>query len=206
MKIIPSLNFEKRYWNKGIEFIAGIDEAGRGPLAGPVVAAAVILPKNIEIKNIRDSKKLSAKKRDELYLEIHEVAISIGIGLVDHIKIDEVNILEATKIAMTIAVERLKVKPQQLLIDGNFYSHQSISVQNIVQGDLNVQSIAAASIIAKVTRDALMNEYDIEFPNYGFAKHKGYGTRKHVEAIHKHGLTKIHRRSFHIPDYNFNEQ
>ena len=199
MKYFANTYFENLYWKNGIEFVAGIDEAGRGPLAGPVVAAAVIFPKNYDMEKLQDSKKLSQKSREIFYEKIYEAALSIGIGIIDHTKIDEINILEATKLAMKTAVSKLKIYPQQLLVDGNFFEHEKIPVKNIIQGDKNAQSIAAASIIAKVTRDSLMLEYDADFPQYGFAKHKGYGTKIHVEAIHKFGHSRIHRKTFHVP-------
>lgn len=199
MKYFANTYFENLYWKNGIEFVAGIDEAGRGPLAGPVVAAAVIFPKNYDMEKLQDSKKLSQKSREMFYEKIYEAALSIGIGIIDHTKIDEINILEATKLAMKTAVSKLKIYPQQLLVDGNFFEHEKIPVKNIIQGDKNAQSIAAASIIAKVTRDSLMLEYDADFPQYGFAKHKGYGTKIHVEAIHKFGHSRIHRKTFHVP-------
>ncbi|MDD8019229.1 MAG: ribonuclease HII [Bacteroidota bacterium] len=192
------LTYEKKYWSKGIVHIAGVDEAGRGPLAGPVVASAVIFEKNFLIEGVNDSKKLSEKKREELYHHIYEHALSIGVGIVSHEVIDRINILQASFLAMNKALENLKLQPEQLLVDGNFFRHEKYPVENIIKGDSLSHSIAAASIIAKVNRDAMMRDLDEEFPNYGFAKHKGYGTKQHIEAIRKHGYSPIHRRSFHI--------
>ncbi len=189
---------ENHYWQKGIRYIAGVDEAGRGPLAGPVVAAAVIFEKNILIAGVNDSKKLTEKQREELEHQIREQSLAIGIGIVDNETIDKINILQASILAMHKAIESLTIQPQQLLVDGNFFKHEKISVQNIIKGDSLSHSIAAASIIAKVTRDTMMKEYDTKFPQYGFAQHKGYGTKKHLEAIRQHGYCEIHRRSFQI--------
>ncbi|MBI5214863.1 MAG: ribonuclease HII [Ignavibacteriae bacterium] len=197
---VLSTKYEQQYWNDGILHVAGVDEAGRGPLAGPVVAAAVIVHKNISIDGIDDSKKLNGKKRDELFELIQEKALSVGVGIVSHVLVDEVNILQATFRAMHEAIEQLKPKPQQLLIDGNRFSGKGIPFQTIVDGDAKCFSIAAASIIAKVTRDRLMIEYDEQFPQYGFAQHKGYGTKQHIAAIRKYGLCEIHRKSFHLHD------
>jgi ribonuclease HII len=192
------LEFEQKYWSKGIKFVAGIDEAGRGPLAGPVVASAVIFEQGVLIDGVNDSKKLTEKKREELFHYIHEKAVAVGIGIVSHEVIDRINILQASFLAMNKALEQLKVKPQQLLVDGNFFWHENYSVENIIKGDSLSHSIAAASIIAKVTRDSLMKELHEQYPQYGFAKHKGYGTKAHIEAIRQHGYSPIHRRSFHV--------
>jgi ribonuclease HII len=188
--------FEKDAYKEGIKFIAGIDEAGRGPLAGPVVAAAVILPENISIRGLNDSKKLSEKQREELYNEITEKAIAYEVGIVDEKIIDELNILNATKMAMEIAVESLKVKPELLLIDAVKLDGIQIPQKSIIKGDSLSVSIAAASIIAKVTRDRFIEEMDSVYPEYGFKKHKGYGTKEHIEAIKKYGICPIHRVSF----------
>ncbi len=196
--MIDLLHYEKKYWLQGIEHIAGVDEAGRGPLAGPVVAAAVIFPKDVLIDGVNDSKKLTEKKREALYHCIFEQALGIGVGIVNHEIIDRINILQASFLAMNKAIEKLKMKPHQLLVDGNFFTHESFPVENIIKGDGLSHSIAAASIVAKVTRDAMMREYDLEFPQYGFAKHKGYGTKQHIDAIQQHGYTTIHRKSFHV--------
>ncbi len=192
------LDYETKYWTQGIRYIAGVDEAGRGPLAGPVVASAVIFEKNVMIDGVNDSKKLSEKKREELFHLIHENALAVGIGIVSHAVIDRINILQASFLAMNKALDNLKIKPQRLLVDGNFFRHEHYPVENIIKGDTLSHSIAAASIIAKVTRDALMKDLDSDFPQYGFAKHKGYGTKQHIEAIRQHGYSPIHRRSFHI--------
>lgn len=192
------LNYEQKYWSAGIDFIAGVDEAGRGPLAGPVVAAAVIFPKNVTIEGVNDSKKLSEKKRGSLFHIIREQALAIGIGVVDHEIIDRINILQASFLAMNRAIAELSVTPQQLLVDGNFFQHETFSVENIVKGDALSHSIAAASILAKVTRDAMMMKLDEQFPEYGFAQHKGYGTKAHIEAIRTYGYSPIHRKSFHV--------
>lgn len=192
------LDFERKYWEQGLTRIAGVDEAGRGPLAGPVVAAAVIFAPEVMIAGVNDSKKLTEKKREALFHVIHEQATAVGIGIVGHEVIDRINILQASFLAMNKALEALKVRPQQLLVDGNFFRHEQFPVENIVKGDALSHSIAAASIIAKVTRDALMMDLDEQYPQYGFAKHKGYGTKAHIDAIRAHGYSPIHRRSFHV--------
>lgn len=194
--------YERKYWLMGITRLAGLDEAGRGPLAGPVVAAAVIFEPDVSIPFVNDSKKLTEKRREELYHLIREKAVTVGVGLVSHDVIYRINILQASMLAMNKAVDQLKVQPEQLLVDGNFFRHEKFPVENIIKGDSLSHSIAAASIIAKVTRDSLMREYDQVFPHYGFAQHKGYGTRDHVAAIHRHGLCEIHRRTFHVPVLN----
>ncbi len=190
------LKIEDSLYSEGYEYICGIDEAGRGPLCGPVVAAAVILPKDKYIEGVNDSKKLSPKKREKLYDDIKKEAISVGIGIVDVDIIEEINILNATKLAMIKAVKDLKIKPDYLLIDGNQLIDIDIEKQTVVSGDAKSESIAAASIIAKVTRDRMLVNFDKLYPEYGFAKHKGYGTKMHIEAIKKYGLTPIHRKSF----------
>ena len=174
---------ERKHWKKGLEYVAGIDEAGRGPLAGPVVAAAVIFPQEVWIHGVDDSKKLSPDRRAELFDIIRECAVSTGIGIVPHDVIDEVNIYQATMRAMAEAVAQLNPVPQHLLIDGPRYTRSVIPFTAIIDGDALCFSIAAASIIAKVTRDRIMAEFDKEFPHYGFAKHKGYGTKDHLDAI-----------------------
>ncbi|MBI1803539.1 MAG: ribonuclease HII [Ignavibacteriae bacterium] len=194
--------FERTYWMQGIEHVAGIDEAGRGPLAGPVVAAAVVMPREVWIHGVDDSKKLSAVRREELFDVISECALAVGVGIVHHTIIDEINIYRATMKAMADAVAQLTPVPGRLLIDGPRYHDSSIPFTAIVDGDAKCFSIAAASIIAKVTRDRLMVEYDRLFPDYGFAKHKGYGTREHLDAIRTHGPCSIHRRSFSMPTKN----
>ena len=181
---------------KGYKYVCGIDEAGRGPLAGPVCAAAVILPEGIEIEGLNDSKKLTEKKREKLYDIIIEKAIAYGIAFADEKEIDEINILQATFLAMKRAQEKLGVKADYALVDGNRMPKLNIDGETIVSGDALSPSIAAASILAKVTRDRLMMEYDKEFPHYQFAKHKGYGTKVHTEAIKAFGPSKIHRLTF----------
>ncbi len=190
------LKIEKELYLKGYSNICGVDEAGRGPLCGPVVAAAVILPPNCHIDGVNDSKKLSEKKREKLYNDIVANAIAFGVGIKDVDVIEEVNILNATKLAMKEAISNLKVKPDYVLIDGNQMIDIDILANTVVSGDAVSESIAAASIIAKVTRDRILYEYDKEYPEYGFAKHKGYGTKLHIEAIKKYGLAPIHRPSF----------
>lgn len=177
-------------------YICGIDEVGRGPLAGPVVAGAVILPKDEPILYLNDSKKLSEKKREQLYDEIMEKAVAVGIGMVSPARIDEINILQATYEAMREAVSKLDVTPQILLNDAVTIPQITIPQVPIIKGDAKSISIAAASIVAKVTRDRLMREYDKIMPEYGFASNKGYGSKEHIEAIKKYGPTPIHRRSF----------
>ena len=179
-----------------MEIIAGVDEVGRGPLAGPVLAAAVILPDDHTIEGLRDSKKLSKLKREKLFPIIQEQALGIGIGLVDVKTIDEINIREATLKAMQIALGNLPIKPDKALIDGHPLKNQIIPNEGIVGGDDLIDSIKAASIIAKVTRDKMMADYGRIFPEYGFEKHNGYGTEFHMKALDEHGATPIHRRSF----------
>ena len=179
-----------------MRIIAGVDEVGRGPLAGPVVAAAVILPKNHTIEGLRDSKKISKKRRESLFPLIYEQAIDIGIGEVDVKTIDKINIREATFKAMKMALDDLSTIPDSALIDGHPLNDQSISNEGIIGGDDKVDSIKAASIIAKVTRDRIMKDYSIIFPEFGFENHSGYGTKFHIEALEKYRATPIHRRSF----------
>ena len=187
--------FEYRYWDE-YRLIAGIDEVGRGPFAGPVYAAAVILPRDEEILYLNDSKKLSEKKRDELYDVIMEKAVAVGIGYRDNNRIDEINILQATYEAMRDAVNNLKIKPDMLLNDAVIIPMIDIKQIGIEKGDAKSISIAAASIVAKVTRDRYMSEIDKEYPGYGFAKNKGYGTAEHIKALKELGPTPLHRRSF----------
>ncbi len=190
------LEIESRLYKKGYINVCGVDEAGRGPLCGPVVAAAVILPKDEKIDGVNDSKKLSEKKREVLFDVIKEKAITVGVGISDVELIEKINILNATKIAMKEAIENLKIKPDYVLVDGNQAIDISVPFETVISGDAKSESIAAASIIAKVTRDRLLIEYDKKYPEYGFAKHKGYGTKAHIEAIRTYGLTPIHRPSF----------
>jgi len=186
--------YEKQYENKG--YVCGIDEAGRGPLAGPVVAGAVILPKDCNILYINDSKKLSAAKREELYGVIMEQAVALGVGIVGPARIDEINILQATYEAMRQAIQNLSVTPDILLNDAVTIPQVTIPQVPIIKGDAKSISIGAASIIAKVTRDRMMIEYDKVMPEYGFAKNKGYGSKAHMEAVREHGASLIHRQSF----------
>lgn len=191
--------YERQLRENGTVCIAGIDEAGRGPLAGPVVAAAVIFPNNAEICGINDSKLLSAKQREMLFTKIYEQANSIEIGIVDEHLIDEINILQATFLAMKTAIAKLQTTPQHVLVDGRMtVPGLGIPQTAIPKGDRKCFSIAAASIIAKVTRDRMMVEYDFQFPQYGFAQHKGYPTKQHIKAIMAHGYCSIHRKSFHL--------
>lgn len=186
--------FDREYKIYGT--ICGIDEAGRGPLCGPVVAAAVILPDEYNILYINDSKKLSETKREEVYKEIDKYAVAYGVGIVSPERIDEINILQATYEAMRTAIHKLSVKPDILLNDAVTIPMVDIKQVPIIKGDAKSQSIAAASIVAKVTRDHLMEEYDKLYPEYGFAKHKGYGTAAHIKAIKEYGPCPIHRRTF----------
>lgn len=187
--------FENELYENGIKYIAGIDEVGRGPLVGPVVTAAVILPRDFYDERINDSKKLTEKKREILYDVIMENAVSVGIGISSEDVIDEINILEATKKAMIEAVNNLSVKPEHLLIDA-VKLNIDIPQTSIIKGDAKSESIAAASIVAKVTRDKMMVELDKEHPEYDFKHNKGYGTKKHIEAIEKYGILKEHRKTF----------
>lgn len=186
--------FDREYKIYGT--VCGIDEAGRGPLCGPVVAAAVILPDEYNILYINDSKKLSEKKREEVYKEIDKYAVTYGVGIVSPERIDEINILQATYEAMRTAIHKLSVTPDILLNDAVTIPMVDIKQVPIIKGDAKSQSIAAASIMAKVTRDHLMEEYDKLYPEYGFAKHKGYGTAAHIKAIKEYGPCPIHRRTF----------
>lgn len=178
------------------QYICGIDEVGRGPFAGPVVACAVILPKDCNILYINDSKKLSAKKREELYDIIIKEAVAVGIGVVDNERIDEINILNATYEAMRDAIDMLSVKPEVILVDAVTIPGVDILQVPIIKGDAKSISIGAASIVAKVTRDRMMEEYAKEYPYYGFEKNAGYGTAAHIEGIKEHGLCPLHRRTF----------
>lgn len=186
--------YEKEY---GVySYICGIDEAGRGPLAGPVVAGAVILPKDCRILYINDSKKLSEKRRNELFDIIKEEAVTYGIGIIDAARIDEINILQATYEAMRSAINNLNPSPDILLNDAVTIPKVDIKQVPIIKGDAKSISIAAASVLAKVTRDRIMEEYDKKYPEYGFAKHKGYGTKQHIQALEQFGASPIHRRTF----------
>ena len=189
------LAYEKECYARGIELIAGVDEVGRGPLAGPVVAAAVILPKACKIPGLNDSKKIPKSKHKEIYEAVLQNAIAIGIGIKDNQVIDQVNIYEATKLAMMEAIGQLEPQPQHLLIDA-MRLDLPISQTSIIKGDANSLSIAAASIVAKVTRDQMMEEFDREYPGYDFAQNAGYGTSNHLAGLDQLGVTPIHRRSF----------
>ena len=189
------LAYEKECYAREIELIAGVDEVGRGPLAGPVVAAAVILPKGCKISGLNDSKKIPKSKHKEIYEAVLQNAVAIGIGIKDNQVIDQVNIYEATKLAMMEAIGQLEPQPQHLLIDAMKLDFP-IPQTSIIKGDANSLSIAAASIVAKVTRDQMMEEFDREYPGYDFAQNAGYGTANHLAGLHKLGVTPIHRRSF----------
>lgn len=195
LRLEKMLAYEKELYAQGIELIAGVDEVGRGPLAGPVVAAAVILPKGCKIPGLNDSKKIPKAKHKEIYEDVLQNAIAIGVGVKDNHVIDQVNIYEATKLAMMEAIGQLEPQPQHLLIDA-MKLDLPISQTSIIKGDANSLSIAAASIVAKVTRDQMMEEFDKEYPGYDFAQNAGYGTAKHLAGLDKLGVTPIHRRSF----------
>jgi len=193
--------YENELYNSGIEYIGGVDEVGRGPLIGSVVAACVVLPKDFVLEGLNDSKKLSEKKRDEYFKIIKEKAIAIGIGIVDEKKIDEINIYESTKIAMKEAIKNTNIKLEHVLIDA-MPLEIDIPTTSIIKGDSKSISIAAASVIAKVTRDKMMYDLDKKYPMYDLAHNKGYGTKKHIEAIKEYGITKYHRLSFKpVSDY-----
>ncbi|AER44172.1 TPA: ribonuclease HII [Streptococcus suis] len=189
------LFYEKALYENGVEFIAGIDEVGRGPLAGPVVAAAVVLPKGCKIRYLNDSKKIPKSKHEAIYQEVMERAVAVGVGIKDAAVIDQVNIYEATKLAMLEALGQLSQELEHLLIDA-MKLDTPIPQTSIIKGDANSLSIAAASIVAKVTRDKMMADYDKEFAGYGFAKNAGYGTAEHLEGLNKLGITPIHRKTF----------
>ena len=195
LRLEKMLAYEKELYTQGIQLIAGVDEVGRGPLAGPVVAAAVILPKACKIPGLNDSKKIPKSKHKEIYEAVLQNAVAIGIGIKDNQVIDQVNIYEATKLAMMEAIGQLEPQPQHLLIDA-MKLDLPISQTSIIKGDANSLSIAAASIVAKVTRDQMMEEFDREYPGYDFAQNAGYGTAKHLAGLDKLGVTPIHRRSF----------
>ncbi len=192
---INLLKYEKKLYQEGFNLIAGVDEAGRGPLCGPVVAAAVILPHNYKLPGLNDSKQLSEKKREEFFAILKEEAVSYGIGIVDAKTIDEINILEASRLAMNIALDNLKIKPDYILTDA-MKLNRDVPVLPIIHGDALSLSIAAASVLAKVTRDHLMYELDQKYPQYGFKDHKGYPTKKHLENLAKYGILDNYRLSF----------
>lgn len=188
--------YEKELWDNGINYIGGIDEVGRGPLIGPVVTSCVILPKDFVLEGLTDSKKLTEKKKEKYYDYIMKHALSVSIGMMDEKVIDEVNIYEATKLAMYQAVNNSKIKPEHVLIDAMKLEQLEMPSTSIIKGDAKSISIAAASVIAKVTRDRMMIELDKKYPMYGFKSHKGYPTKKHIEAINKYGLIDGYRESF----------
>ena len=188
---------EEIYNKEDVKYICGIDEAGRGPLAGPVVVASVIMPKNSMIEGVNDSKKVSEKKREKLYEEITNTAIAWGVGIIDQREIDEINILNATKKGLTNSLKELEIKPDLILVDAlTNIDTLGIPYRSIIKGDTKSYSIAAASIIAKVTRDRIMRQWDELYPEYGFEKHKGYGTKMHIDAIKEYGPCPLHRKSF----------
>ena len=187
--------YEKELWDSGINYVAGVDEVGRGPLIGPVVTACCILPKDFKLEGLTDSKKLTEKKREEFYPYILEHALSVSVGIMDNNVIDEVNIYEATKLAMYDAINKSTIKPEHVLIDAMKLDLEMPST-SIIKGDAKSISIAAASVVAKVTRDRMMIELDKEYPMYGFKDHKGYPTKKHIEAIYKYGLIDGYRKTF----------
>lgn len=201
---VDLLKYEKELYEKGYELIAGCDEAGRGPLCGPVVAAAVILPKNYALEGLNDSKKLSEKKREELFPIILKDAISVGISIIDNHKIDEINILEASRLAMTNAIKKLKIKPEFILTDA-----MPLQIEKhlaIIKGDAKSLSIAAASVVAKVTRDHIMYEIDQKYPEYEIKKHKGYPTKRHLELLEKYGVKEDIYRVTYKPVKNIIER
>ena len=188
---------EQDIYNKGVKYIAGIDEAGRGPLAGPVVVACVLLPQDSMIEGVNDSKKISEAKREKLYEIITNEAISYGVGIIYQDEIDEINILQATKKGVTQAIKQMAIKPNIIMVDAlTGIDTLGIPYNSLIKGDAKCYSIAAASIIAKVTRDRIMREWDKVYPQYGFDSHKGYGTAKHIAALKEYGPSPIHRRSF----------
>lgn len=192
---MDKLVYERKWIEKGCKYVAGVDEVGRGPLAGPVVCCAVIMPQDDIIEGIDDSKKLSEKKREKLYYEIKEKALAYSICQISQEEIDQINILNAVKKCMTNAVNSLSIKPDITLVDG-VDTHLDINAEYIVKGDINSYTIGCASILAKVYRDKLMIEYAKEYPEYGFEKHKGYGTKLHIESIKENGPCKLHRKTF----------
>ena len=199
--MVDLYKYENELYDKGLKYIGGVDEVGRGPLIGSVVAACVVLPKGFVLEGLNDSKKLSEKKREQFYDIIKDKAISIGIGIVDEKVIDEINIYEATKLAMKEAIKNTNIKLEHVLIDA-MPLDIDVDTTSIIKGDAKSISIAAASVIAKVTRDRMMYDLDKKYPMYGFANNKGYGTKKHIEAIKEFGITKYHRLSFKpVSDY-----
>ena len=207
---IDNLEYEKVAYSKGYKYIGGVDEVGRGPLIGPVVTSCVILPINYHLEGLTDSKKLTEKKREKFYDIIIKDALSVGIGIVYEDKIDEVNIYEATKLAMYDAIKKCDIKPDYILIDAMKLDKLDVPSVSIIKGDLKSISISAASVIAKVTRDRMMYELDKKYPMYKFSKNKGYPTKDHIEAIEKYGVLKEHRKTFNpvtkYKDYPFNKK
>ncbi len=196
-RLLGLKELENEFYKKGKNYICGIDEAGRGPLAGPVVVASVILPKDSMIEGVNDSKKISEKKRERIYEEIIKEAISYGVGIISQNEIDEINILNATKKGLTESIKQLKCKPDVILVDAlEKIDTLGIPYKSIIKGDAKCYSIAAASIIAKVTRDRIMRQWDEVYPVYGFQKHKGYGTASHIQAIKENGICPLHRKTF----------
>jgi len=198
MKIFPTCELEDLLHHEGIQFIAGVDEAGRGPVAGPVTVSAVILSTQNLIKDVQDSKQLSEKQREPIASVIKENALDFSVVHIPHNTIDAVNILNATRLAVSKAIESLKIKPQMILIDGKFLNIKNRACISVVKGDSKIYSIAAASILAKTSRDSLMHQYAEKFPGYYFEKNKGYLTSDHLQAIREHGFSPIHRKSFSI--------
>ena len=196
MELVDLYQYENELYDKGINYIGGVDEVGRGPLIGPVVTACVILPRDFKCDGLTDSKKLSEKKREEYFDYIMEHALSVSVGMMSEKVIDEVNIYEATKLAMYEAINNSKIKPEHVLIDAMKLENLDMPSTSIIKGDAKSISIAAASVIAKVTRDRMMVELDLKYPMYGFKKHKGYPTKQHVEAIEKYGILDNHRKTF----------
>lgn len=196
-RLIKLKEIEEEIYDSGIECICGIDEAGRGPLAGPVVIAAAVMPRYSMIEGVNDSKKVSEKKREALYETITKEAIAYGVGIIDQKEIDRINILNATKEGLTMAVKELIVRPDLIIVDAlNNIDTDGIPYRSVIKGDAKCYSIACASIIAKVTRDRIMRQWDEIYPQYGFEKHKGYGTAAHIAAIKEYGLSPLHRLSF----------
>ncbi len=196
-RLLQLKKIDKEFYDMDMKYVCGIDEAGRGPLAGPVVVASVIMPEDSMIEGVNDSKKISESKREKLYDIILQESICFGVGIVYQEEIDDINILQATKKGVTEAIKSMEIKPDVILVDAlTGIDTLKIPYKSIIKGDATSYSIAAASIIAKVTRDRIMREWDKVYPEYGFAEHKGYGTAKHIQAIKKLGMCPIHRRSF----------
>jgi ribonuclease HII len=189
-------HFEAQAWRTGLTLVAGLDEAGRGPLAGPVVAAAVVIAPERRIRGLRDSKVLTPERREELFPLIHERAVAVGVGIVDQVTIDRINILQSTKLAMSQALAGLGIEPQLVITDFVALPALRCPQRNLIDGDARCATVAAASIVAKVTRDRMMREADKQYPEYGFAQHKGYATPEHLAALDRHGPCPLHRRSF----------